>query len=161
MKETYIRARISENSKKNFEFICNQLGVVPSNQIRQMIDDFIDQHDQQHDLVTVHIHRPDGYDVGAWRVTAKLTDPAYGLWGGVPIPFRLPNLKYRQINSDEDYIAIVYIDGQPIRGGKFLSGIWHGYVHTDTYPEASNPTTIATVKKEIFDCIVNTLKLFV
>lgn len=88
------------------------------------------------------IHKPDDYDVGAWRAEITLTPIAKEHFKNWPLTFILPSLAYRICYSDKGYVKAV---GGELRGA-FVDGKWEGDVYSNGIPECDNPTSIDAVK---------------
>jgi len=121
-KDTYIRTRLSEVTKEEFDAVCQALQMVPSEQLRLMIEEFVAKHNRPSaSRFLLQVYRPEGYEYGVWRVTVSLRKPAEGLWHGTPIPFELPELPMRLVQSDPEYRAVIVsenVDRGPILGGR-------------------------------------------
>ena len=99
-KDTYIRTRLSEVTKEEFDAVCQALQMVPSEQLRLMIEEFVAKHNRPSaSRFLLQVYRPEGYEYGVWRVTVSLRKPAEGLWHGTPIPFELPELPMRLVHG--------------------------------------------------------------
>ncbi len=162
-KDTYIRTRIQESTKNDFETICNSMNLVPSEQLRFMIEMFVaDNHGSENNPYKVHIYKPEDYDYGVWRVTVTLKTPSDGEWMGAPIPFELPDLPYRIIQSDPEYRAVVArrSDGMAVLGGRFDNGFWRGHVRTNGREESTNPISIEQVEEAIREVLDKAFKNF-
>ena len=162
-KDTYIRTRLGEETKNDFDAVCQALQVVPSEQLRMMIEEFVARHNGPHTSPYIlQIYRPEGYDYGVWRVTISLRNPENGLWGGTPIPFALPELPSRIVDSDPEYRAIVVpnVERGPVLGGRFDKGVWRGHIRTNGCEEDLNPTPLQKVKEAIRESIDGILARF-
>lgn len=162
-KDTYIRTRLSERTKADFDSLCKSLDVVPSEQLRLMIEAFVSSHsDSGKSRFAIQIYRPEGYDYGVWRVTVSLRNPEDGLWLGTPIPFVLPELPKRLVQSDPEYRAVVIPNGNtgPVIGGYFDKGVWRGHIRSNGCEEALNPTGIEQVEDALRAIIDSTLERF-
>lgn len=158
----FLRTRVSETTKRDFEDICQTLGKTSTEQIRELVEAFVRREfGILSDRVSVHIYQPQRYGDGAWRIIIKLRNPAEMMWGGAVIPFNLPELKKRRLISDPEYLAVVTKqDGQPDLGGKFDRGEWRGHVYSNGCPESENPTSIEEVRTALHDTIVSIIQRF-
>jgi len=153
-KSEFLRARVSKQTKSVFEDICAELGKTATEQLREIIEAFVRrEYGRLRDRVTVHIYRPAGYDLGAWRVTIKLRNPDEATWGGAAVPFALPNLPKRRISSDPEYTAVLFRGDQLDLGGKFVKGEWRGHLYSNGCPESENPTSVDTVREALASTI--------
>ncbi|ABC90773.1 hypothetical protein RHE_CH01988 [Rhizobium etli CFN 42] len=160
-KTEIIRARIDKATKADFEAIATSFDKTPSDQLRELIEEFIGKYaDRIDDRVVVHIYQPAKYDYGAWRVTVKLRNPGEGLWHGSEIPFPLPELPKRRIASDPEYVAIVVRNNEIDLGGKFVLGEWRGHIYTNGVPENENPTPLEMVKEELWRTVIEIIDRF-
>ena len=142
----YLRARVPKRTKDDFAAICETLGKTPTEQIRELIEEFIKrEYGRLSDRIAVHIFRPADYEDGAWRVTIKLRNPAEMIWGGRSIPFALPALPKRRLQSDPEYRAIIFDGHTPYFGGEFVTGEWRGHLYSNGCSEAENPTSTQAV----------------
>jgi len=139
-KSEFLRARVSKQTKSEFEDICAELGKTATEQLREIIEAFVRrEYGRLRDRVTVHIYHPAGYDPEAWRVTIKLRNPDEATWRGAAVPFALPNLQKRRISSDPEYMAVLFSgNDQPDLGGKFVKGEWRGHLYSNGCLESEN-----------------------
>lgn len=151
LKLELIQTRISVATKADFEAICNKLGLTPSITVRALIEKFvIDNSQKMEDRLIVNIYKPEGYDLGAWRIMMLLRDPSESFWGGNPIPFELPELDKRRISSDKGFESLVVRNSEYRIGGEFDSvGRWCGHVYSNGVFEHDNPTSIESVRTEL------------
>ncbi|MER9947374.1 hypothetical protein [Mesorhizobium sp. M0047] len=158
----FLRARVTERTKIDFDAICQELGKTSTEQMRELIEDFVrENYNVLTDRVVVHIYRPEGYSFGAWRVTIKLRNPADMTWSGTSVPFHLPDLPKRRLISDPEYRSVVEgADGQPTLGGVFDGPEWRGHVYSNGSEEPENPTPIVQVEKALRDTIISVIGRF-
>lgn len=166
-KASFLRARVSDRLKQDFEDICKVLGnKQPTVQLRELVEQFVrEKSDQLDDRIIVHIYRPDGYDLGAWRVLITLRNPEEGLWCGKPIPFALPTLEKRRLDSDKEYQSIVGVPSKEHfvgygMGGSFINGEWRGHLYSNGIAEKDNPTSIEEVRILLVNVINSLLDKF-
>lgn len=155
-KDSFIKARLSAATKRDFEAICQTLGVLPTTKTRELLEAFVQrEYGRLEDRVTVHIHHPSDYSLGAWRVKMRLRDPGAMSWQDSPVPFAFPNLPKRRLHPDEGYLAVVQRagSGELGIGGQFLDGIWEGHLYSNGIDEESNPTSIEDVRAALHDTI--------
>ncbi len=157
----FLRTRVLPQTKIDFLAICNELGKTPTEQLRELVEAFITrEYGRLHDRIAVHIYRPAGYDLGAWRVTVKLRNPAEMTWNGTAIPFALPALPKRRLESDPEYRALVFDHHQPYFGGEFSAGEWRGHLYSNGCPESENPTPIEAVAEALTTIITQLIERF-
>lgn len=150
-KSDFLRARVSREMKAAFEKYAAALGKTPTEQLREMIDQFIrNEAVRTKQDVVVSITRPPGYDLGAWLVRIKVQDPNAVTWQGRPFGFQLPELPKRRIQSDPTYLAPILAAGGEIKlGGHFIDGLWRGHIYTNGIEEGRNPTPLEVVRDEL------------
>ena len=159
----YLRTRVSKQMKNDFDQICRGLGKTPTEQLRELADAFVKrEYGRLSDRISVHISRPHGYDLGAWRALIRLRDPAEMTWGGAAIPFAFPPLPKRLVRSDPEYQAVVYHPEthEPALGGKFIDGEWRGHLYSNGCPEPENPTSIEEARAAITSTIEQIIRRF-
>jgi len=160
----YLRTRVSKPMKNDFDEICRELGKTPTEQLRELIFAFVKrEYGRLSDRINVHIFKPADYEPEAWRVTIKLRNPDDMIWKGAPIPFGLPALEKRRIQSDPEYHAIFFYLGtpnKPIEGGRFVRGEWRGHLYSNGCFEAENPTSIADVRAALVSTIEKVIDQF-
>ena len=88
--------------------------------------------------ISCRIERPEGYMVGAWRMTVTLRPDVVQRLGNNRLIFDLPDLPARRCNPDREYICAV--DGQ--LHGCFVEGKWLGDLYSNGVHEDKNPTTV-------------------
>lgn len=166
-KSSVLQIRISQKLKTELEDICKKLGAKqPSVQVRELIEQFVlDNHGYLNDRVTVHIYRPDGYDLGVWRIAMSLRDPGESIWMGAAIPFRFPKLPMRRFQSDKGFEAVVGVPSDTDfanyeLGGVFVDGKWYGHVYSNGCPESMNQTSIDEVAQSLRKLIVDLFDRF-
>lgn len=161
IKGTYIRTRLTERTRADFDAVCQRLGISPSEQLRLLIETFLaDNPDAAGARSVVNIYQPEGYDFGAWRVSISLSDPADASWNGTFIPFELPALPHRRIVSDTENQTVVRSKkyDELVFGGKFDdAGVWRGHVYSNGIPENKNPSSIDSVKEALHDMVTKIL----
>ena len=150
-KSDFLRARVSKETKAAFEKYATALGKTPTDQLREMVDQFIrDEAVRTQQDVVISISRPPGYDFGAWLVTIKVQDPNAVAWQGRPFGFQLPELPKRRIQSDPAYLAPILVAGGEIKlGGHFVDGLWRGHLYTNGIEESINPTPLEVVHDQL------------
>lgn len=159
----FLRTRVSKQMKSDFDEICRQRGKTPTEQLRELASDFIrSEYRRLDDRIAVHVSRPVGYDFGAWRIAIKLRDPSEMTWNGTAVPFELPLLPKRLIQSDREYQAVVFGSktGEPTLGGRFVGDEWRGSLYSNGCPEQENPTSIEDVKAAITSTIEQIISRF-
>jgi len=163
-KTELLRVRISPRLKADFEEICKTYGNEhPADMLREIVDSFVRSNlDRLSDRVVVHISRPEGYNLGAWRVFVKLRNPDEAIWLGKSVPFPLPKLEKRRLSADDEYRAVV---GRPgfagyELGGVFINGEWRGHLYSNGVEEQQNPTTIPEVQAALIEHITEHLNRF-
>lgn len=159
-RDTYIRTRLSERTRADFDAVCKTINITPSEQLRILIEKFLEKTiDATRARSVVHIYRPEGYDLGAWRITITLSNPSDGLWNEMPFPFKLPELSSRRIASDKENLAVVNDGGKIVIGGKFdHAGIWRGHLYSNGIAEDENPTSIDEVRDVLHDTVKELLE---
>lgn len=155
-KDAIIKARISSSTKADFEAICQEIGVQPTTKARELIEAFVkSEYGRLSDRLTVHIHRPSGYDYGAWRVKMQLRDPSEMQFLGASVPFPLPELPKRRVASDDGYLSVLWNEkGGVTHGGQFIDGVWKGHLYTNGIEEDRNPTNIDDVKVALYETVM-------
>jgi hypothetical protein len=159
----YLRTRVPPQTKADFAEICSELGKTPTEQLRELVEEFIKrEYGRLNDRIAVHIFRPADYEDGAWRVTIKLRNPAEMIWGGRSLPFVLPALPNRRLQSDFEYRAIVFDPNthKPYFGGEFSAGEWRGHLYSNGCPEGENPTSIEAVAAELTSTVLEVIDRF-
>lgn len=151
-KSDFLRTRVSQKLKNEFDEICQNSGKQPTGQLRELVEKFVmENYGKLRDRVLVNIFRPDGYDFGAWRVVVKLRDPSEMMIGCTPVPFSVPDLKGRIFIVDPEYRAMVNVPdaADPVFGGHFVDGEWRAHMYSNGFPEDKNPTPIPDVQQEL------------
>lgn len=157
----YLRTRVPPQTKTDFAEICGELGKTPTEQLRELVEEFIKrEYGRLNDRIAVHIFRPANYEDGAWRVTIRLRNPAEMVWGGRSLPFALPALPKRRLESDPEYRAIVFDGHTPYFGGEFVAGEWRGRMYSNGCPEAENPTSTQAVADALTSTILEVIDRF-
>ncbi|KSV67267.1 hypothetical protein N182_34105 [Sinorhizobium sp. GL2] len=162
-KDSFIKARISSATKTQFEDICQELNVQPTTKVRDLIEQFVrDESERLNEQVTVIVDRPPEYQLGAWRVTVRLRNPADLERWGVPVPFAFPELPKRRLHPDDGYLAVVRKNGSDelVIGGQFVKGIWHGHLYSNGVLEDENPTSIEAVKTALRETAAKLIERF-
>ena len=157
-KDAIIKARISARTKSDFEDICRELGAQPTTKLRELVETFVRrEYGRLNDRVTVHISRPTGYELGAWRVKMRLRNPADLAWGNVPVPFELPELPKRRLHPDDGFRVVVTkkATGELALGGHFVNGTWEGHLYSNGIHEGENPTPIAQVQAALAETVTD------
>ncbi|OPE56849.1 hypothetical protein BTW15_27765 [Pseudomonas syringae pv. tomato] len=151
-KTEYLKARVDQYIKEDFEEICKQLEIKPAEQLREMVIDFLDRQKKLlSESVQIQITRPDGFDFGAWQVKIKIRDSIKNL----AAPFKLPKLAHRTIHSEPEYQSAWLDDKKQIyeMGGLLIDRQWRGNMYTNGISENDNPTSVdmvrAALKEEI------------
>lgn len=155
-KSEYLKARVTEQIKKDYEIICADLGVKPADQMRELVTAFITQEQKRlGQRVQVRITRPDGYDHGAWRMEIKLKDPEQN---ELPLIFPTTGLPYRSVHSDPEHRAVWYNHAIQLNdmGGLLQNGVWRGHLYSNGIAESDNPTTLADVEQH-FQALIEKL----
>ncbi|KWA81683.1 hypothetical protein WL30_24535 [Burkholderia ubonensis] len=162
--EPVLRARVDEQTKARFEAICHRFGETASDRLRQLVIDFVREHAGALDnRIDVKIERPQGFDHGAWRITASLKFPEEAFWNGSPISFPIPPIEQRHvIISDPEYRAAVLDpqSGQAAIGGRFSDGRWRADLYSNGVPEEGNATPVDEVRRVLTATIEDVLNRF-
>ena len=163
-KAAFMKTRVTETLKAEFDDIAREYGKLPTVLLREIIEEFVHRnYPKLSDRIRVRIHKPEDYNLGAWRVTIKLRKPSEALWRGTPIPFELPpNLPKRRLASDPEYLAVVVSRDtqEQILGGRFIDGEWRGHLYSNGCPEPENPTSIEAVEQALIKTIEELLTRF-
>jgi hypothetical protein len=160
-KAAFMKTRVTETLKAEFDDIAREYGKLPTVLLREVIEEFV--HHNYHklsDRIRVRIHKPEDYKPGAWRVTIKLRKPSEALWGGAHIPFEMPDLPKRRFASDPEYRAVVISRDTHTHGGRFIDGEWRGHLYSNGCPESENPTSIEAVEQALIKTIEELLTRF-
>lgn len=156
-KTEYLKARVNEGIKNDFEGICAALEIKPAEQLRKLVLAFIAQ-EEKHlgERIQVRVTRPEDYQHGAWRVEIKLKNTEE-----CPFPrvFPFPKLKYRVFHSDPEYRAAWFNgDTQEYEtAGVLQDGVWRGNFYTNGIAEPDNPTSLEEVEQALQQIIETTL----
>ena len=159
-KDTFIKARIAAETKKDFDDICQTLGVQPTSKVRELVEAFVQrEYGRLEDRLTVHIYHPTDYDFGAWRVKMRLRNPAAINWQGNPVPFAFPQLPKRRLHPDEPYLSVVQQPGGNgyAIGGHFVNGTFEGHLYSNGIEEEQNPTSIEEVREALARVVIDIL----
>lgn len=145
-KSEYLKARVDEVIKNDFEGICAALEIKPAEQLRKLVLAFIAQEEKQlGERVQIRMSRPEGYHHGAWRVEVKLRKPEERSYA---IVFPLPKLDKRSIHCDPEYRA-AWFDGatqQHEPAAVLKDGVWRGNCYSNGIAESDNPTSLEEVE---------------
>jgi hypothetical protein len=148
-KTEYLKARVDENIKNEFEDICAALEIKPAEQLRKLVLAFIAQEEKLlGERVQIRVTRPETYDVGAWRLEIKLRKPEDCPY---PMVFPLPKLERRLMLPDPEYRA-AWFDSEASAhepAGVLIDGIWRGNCYSNGIAESENPTSLETVEREL------------
>lgn len=128
---------------------CATWFVLPD-ELRHVVEAFAVRQAQSEEPVSCHIERPDGYDLGAWRVEAKLNPRIVEQMDGIPLVFSMPMLPQRICHTEMEYRVVV--DGA--LQDKFIDGKWRAHMYSNGIEEAKNPTTISDFR----DAFVKSVK---
>jgi hypothetical protein len=101
-------------------------------------------------VVECKVWRPEGYDLGAWKVDASLGPQAKSWLGGMDLLFQLPALPGRLCRADKDYYRAI---GDEL-WGCFVDGEWHGHLYTNGVSEAQNQTTVDAFRDAFIQNVV-------
>lgn len=144
----FIKARVSQIEKIEFERVCDALGRRASDQLRELIANFVSEYQQRHeDLLRIEIWRPEGYDFGAWRVSIQQRGGGRKQTGVFP----LPKLKHRLIVSDPEFRGVLSLGGGEVElGGCLAAGEWRGHLYSNGISESENPTSLQAVKDALY-----------
>ncbi|HEF4763160.1 TPA: hypothetical protein SAN82_005638 [Pseudomonas putida] len=148
-KTEYLKARVDEGIKTDFEGICAALEIKPAEQLRKLVLAFIAQEEKRlGERVQVRVTRPEGYQHGAWRVEIKLKKPEECPY---PLVFPLPKLEKRSIHCDPEYRAAWFDSGTQLHepGGVLQDGVWRGNCYTNGIAEPDNPTSLEEVEQAL------------
>lgn len=149
-KQDILKTRVPAKLRSDFEDICTARGVLPSAQLREIIEEFVGEHySMLEDRIAIHIHRPDDFQFGAWRVLIKLRNPEEMIWNGSCIPFALPNLEKRIFQTDPDYRSVLMNPEtkEYMLGGKFNGGEFKTIMYSNGCSEEDNPSPIDLVRE--------------
>ncbi|HBS80576.1 MAG: hypothetical protein CMK99_21250 [Pseudomonas sp.] len=103
-------------------------------------------------VAEVRIYRPEGYDYGAWKIEAKLTES--GKEVSRPVVFSIPNLQNRICHTSPEFVKAV---GAELMG-VFKEGEWHSHIYSNGVPEDENPTKITVVEQAFQQSITRALQ---
>lgn len=148
-KTEYLKARVDEGIKTDFEGICAALEIKPAEQLRKLVLAFIAQ-EEKHlgERVQIRVSRPETYSAGAWRVEIKLKKPEECPY---PQVFPLPKLEKRLIHCDPEYRAAwfdaVALAHEP--AGVLKDGVWRGDCYSNGIAEFENPTSLEEVEQAL------------
>jgi hypothetical protein len=92
------------------------------------------------------IFRPDNYQVGAWRVELRLSEVIKRFWSSSPFQFDIPKLSKRFFQMESEYRADTH-------SARFVNGLWKADLYTNGVEEVDNPTSIAAVRRALFESI--------
>ena len=102
-------------------------------------------------VVLCEIYQADGYDVGAWRLEAKLNPQFVTKMSGSNLTFKLPELQKRLFISEKEYRTA----GSEGLLGMFVNGHWKGDVYTNGIEENKNPTSVDDFRRAFIDSVRN------
>lgn len=148
-KDEVLRLRISKQDKQWFTDICERQGQVPAEVMRNLVHEFCNRYQPYEEaLCEVTAWKPQGYDWGAYRVKAVLSDKIADCYS---VQFKLPELPRRNIVSDEGYIGAIVDSntGKAYRAGVFRNHIWEGHIYSNGMPEDVNDTHKDEVVRKI------------
>ncbi|MDU0583504.1 hypothetical protein [Pseudomonas aeruginosa] len=152
-KTEYIKARVNERIKHDFDTVCQALEIKPAEQMRELIVGFIAKEARLlGEELQIRITQPSGYDYGAWRVDIKLKNPEDFPF---PIVFPMPKLSSRAMRSDPEYqVAWLSVHTEKHEmGGILREGVWRGHLYSNGCTESQNPTSLETVEKALRDTL--------
>ncbi|ODJ92709.1 hypothetical protein BB779_24625 (plasmid) [Pseudomonas viridiflava] len=148
-KTEYLKARVDDGIKSDFEEICRSLSIKPAEQLRELVLAFIAKEEKQlGERVQIRISRPEGYMHGAWRAEIKLRKPEECPY---PAVFPLPKLERRMIRCDPEYHAAWFDAVTQLHepAGVLNGGIWRGDCYSNGIAESDNPTPLEEVEKAL------------
>lgn len=96
--------------------------------------------------VRCSIFRPDGYQIGAWRVEMRLPPGIQRFWNDSPFQFNIPQLTNRIFIMSSEFSV-----GHAV--GRFVNGVWKADLYSNGIEEAKNPTSLAEVKRSLLQCV--------
>lgn len=96
------------------------------------------------------LYKPDGYEVGAWKLRVSLGDAALECLSGTPLVLKIPALKQRLVLPDQGYRR----DADLMH---FKDGILEAHIYSNGCPEDANDTPIEKVRADIIRKIHTTL----
>jgi hypothetical protein len=148
-KTEYLKARVDEGIKNDFEGICKALAIKPAEQLRELVLAFIAQEEKQlGERVQVRVSRPEDYQHGAWRVEIKLRKPEECPY---PLVFPLPKLAKRSIHCDPEHRA-AWFDSATLShepAAVLKEGLWRGDCYSNGIAEPDNPTSLEEVEQAL------------
>lgn len=159
----HLRTRVLKQTKEDFTAICKELGKTPTEQLRELVEAFIKrEYGRLNDRIVVHIYKPANCELGAWMVRIKLRNPLEMTWEGAAVPFALPALPKRRLQSDFEFQAVVFDPETqvPYFGGIFVGGEWRGRLWSDGCPESENPTSTEAVAEALRSIITQLIDRF-
>lgn len=148
-KTEYLKARVDDGIKSDFEHICRALSIKPAEQLRELVLAFIAKEEKQlGERVQIRVSRPEGYMHGAWRVEIKLRKPEECPY---PAVFPLPQLERRVFRSDPEYDAAWFDAAKQSYepAGILNEGIWRGACYSNGVDESDNPTPLKEVEQAL------------
>ena len=148
-KTEYLKARVDEGIKNDYEDICAALEIKPAEQLRKLVLAFIAQEKKQlGERVQIRVSRPETYEAGAWRVEIKLKKPEECPY---PLVFPLPDLDKRSIHCDPEHRAAWFNAETQTHetAGVLRDGIWRGDCYTNGIAESENPTSLEVVEQAL------------
>lgn len=98
--------------------------------------------------VRCSIFRPDGYQVGAWRVELRLSPGIRRFWSGSPFQFEIPQWATRTFQMTREFKFGPY-------EGRFVDGVWKADLYSNGIKEAENPVGLAEVRRALIQCVEN------
>lgn len=105
-------------------------------------------------VVTCEISRPDGYDLGAWKVEARLSSHVQKALGNNRLIFQLPNLPNRLCRADKDY---VYAAAHELQGC-FVKGVWRGHLYSNGVGEQENPVQLDAFRDALLQTVARAVQ---
>lgn len=96
--------------------------------------------------VRCSIFRPDGYQVGAWRVEARLSPGIQRFWSGSPLQFEIPQWATRIFQMTREFKFGPY-------EGIFVDGVWKADLYSNGIKEAENPIGLTEVRRALIQCV--------
>jgi len=148
-KTEYLKARVDEGIKNDFEGICTALAIKPAEQLRKLALAFITLEEKRlGERVQIRVSRPETYDAGAWRVEIKLRKPEECPY---PVVFPLPKLEKRLIHCDPEYRAAWFDSATQLHepAGVLKDGMWRGDCYSNGIAESDNPTPLEEVEQAL------------
>lgn len=100
-------------------------------------------------VVLCEVYQADGYQLGAWRLEAKLHPVFVKKLSGQSLTFNLPEIPKRLFISEKEYRTA----GPEGLLGMFVNGQWKGDVYSNGINENENPSSVDDFRRAFIEVV--------